>query len=145
MNVSGSGYRPGKVQFERAFRLLNKSFECFYEKKYETTVELCAESLGHLLPDCSSPPGSPLSPEEIGELFLKTYSSILPVSEADGIASVFTFFQSRKARFHFRQGKPLPDRDWWQFIRIGQEEAEEVVSATRLTLNTIEASLEQEE
>ena len=124
-----------KVQLERAFRLLNKSFETFYEKRYERAVELCAEALEHLLPERFS---APASPEEKSALFLKTFSAFLPVTEAEGIASVFTFFQSRRARFSFRQGAPLPDRDWWQFIRIGRDEAEGVIQTTRRAVNTLQ-------
>ncbi len=137
-----AGTSPGyagsrRVPLERAFRLLNKSLEAFYEKRYEQAVEMCGEALTHLLPDRVGPLASP---EEKSDLFLQVYSSILPVTEAEGIADVFTFFQSRKARFHFRRGKPLPDRDWWQFIQIGREEANEVIRATRLALNCIESA-----
>ena len=127
--------RLRRVQLERAFRLFNKAMENFYEKRYERAVAMCGEALAYLLPEGSEDFSSP---EEKSDRFLAAYSSVLPVREAEGIAGVFTFFQSRKARFHFRQGKPLPDRDWWQFIRIGREEAEEVLGATRLALNTIE-------
>lgn len=129
--------RSRRVPLERAFRLLNKSLEAFYEKRYEQAVEMCGEALAHLLPDRADPLASP---EEKSDLFLQVYSSIIPVTEAEGIADVFTFFQSRKARFHFRRGKPLPDRDWWQFIKIGREEANEVIRATRLALNCIESA-----
>jgi hypothetical protein len=139
--MNAEGVAPRKVQLERAFRLLNKSLETFYEKRYERAVMLCGESLEHLLP---REEGRPLSPEEKGDLFLKTYRSVLPVQEAEAIAGVFTFFQSRKARFHFRRGEPLPDRNWWQFIRIGREEAEEVIQASRLALNTVKDSLPAE-
>lgn len=124
-----------KVQLERAFRLLNKSLETFYEKRYERAVELCAEALEHLLPGNSGPPASP---EQKSDLFLRTFSAVLPVTEADGIASVFTFFQNRRSRFSYRQGGPLPDRDWWQFIRIGRDEAEEIIQTTRRTVNAIQ-------
>jgi len=133
--VKGEGSR--RVPLERAFRLFNKSLEAFYEKRYEQAVEMCGEALTHLLPDRVGPTASP---EEKSDLFLQVYSSILPVTEAESIADVFTFFQSRKARFHFRRGKPLPDRDWWQFIKIGREEADEVIRATRLALNCIESA-----
>ena len=136
MKTEGTG--PQKIQLERAFRLLNRSYETFYEKRYERAVELCGEALGHLLPHEGERPSSP---EEKGDLFLKTYRSVLPVQEAEAIAGVFTFFQSRKARFRFRRGEPLPDRNWWQFIRLGRDETEEVIQATRLALNTIEGSL----
>lgn len=129
---------PRRIQLERAFKLLNRSLETFYEKRYERAVEICGESLEHLLPREEE---RPLSPEEKGDLFLKTYRSVLPVQEAEAIAGVFTFFQSRKARFHFRRGEPLPDRNWWQFIQIGREEAEEVIQSSRLALNTIKDSL----
>lgn len=120
---------------ERAFRLLNRALEAFYQKRYEQAVELCGDALGHLLPD-GTPPET--SPEEQGELFLRTYADSLPAMEAEGIAGVFTFFQSRRSRFRFRRGAPLPQRDWWQFIRIQRDEAEEVVRFTRLALNALE-------
>jgi len=127
--------RPRKIQLERAFRLLNRSLEYFYERKYEQTIELCGEALDHLLPDAPDPAASP---EERSDRFLGAYSAVLPVLEAEGVAGVFTFFQSRRARFRFRHGAPLPDRDWWQFIRVSREEAEEVLRVTRLALNAIE-------
>lgn len=123
------------MKLEGAFKLLNRALESFYQKRYERAVELCGEALGRLLPD-GTPPET--SPEEKGELFLRTYASLLPVGEAGGIAGVFTFFQSRQSRFRFRRGAPLPQRDWWQFLRIQREEAEEVVRFTRLALNTLE-------
>ena len=137
--VSAEG--PERIHLERAFRLLNKSLETFYEKRYERAVELCGEALGHLIPERD---GRPASPEEKSDLFLRTYRTVLPVREAEAIAGVFTFFQSRKARFSYRRGEPLPDRDWWQFIRLGRDETREVIEATRLALNAIEGSLRPE-
>lgn len=135
MKLPSNTERPLPVQLERAFRLFNKSMENFYEKRYKRTVEMCAEALTHLLPERG---GELSSPEELSDSFLAAYSSMLPVQEAEAIAGVFTFFQSRRARFQFRDGKPLPDRDWWQFIRISREEAESVLEATRLALNAIQ-------
>jgi hypothetical protein len=120
---------------ERAYRLLNRALADFYERKYERVIELCGEALEHLLPGGPDPSSSP---ELRSDRFLKAYSAVLPVREAEGIADVFTFFQSRQARFRFRQGAPLPDRDWWQFIRISREEAEEVLQVTRLALGSVE-------
>lgn len=131
--AAGKTAYPGPG-LERAFRLLNRSFETFYEKRYEQAVEFCGEALGHLLPG-ETGPGT--SPEEKSALFMKTYAGLLPVQEAEGVAGVFTFFQSRKTRFRFKQGAPLPDRDWWQFIRIQRGEAEEVIQVTRQALNII--------
>ena len=45
--MSAPGERPEPVQLERAFRLLNKALEAFYEKKYEAAVGLCGEALEH--------------------------------------------------------------------------------------------------
>ena len=130
---AGKAAAPGPG-LERAFRLLNRSLETFYEKRYELAVELCGESLANLLPEGTGPEASP---EEKGDIFLKTYAGLLPVREAENVVGVFTFFQARKSRFRFRQGAPLPDRDWWQFIRIQREEAEEVIQITRQTLNIV--------
>jgi hypothetical protein len=133
--TSAGPVRPRKIQLERAYRLLNKALEDFYGQKYERAIELCGEALEHLLPGGPDPSASP---ELRSDRFLKTYVAVLPVREAEGIADVFSFFQSRKARFRFRQGAPLPDRDWWQFIRISREEAEEVLQVTRLALASVE-------
>lgn len=130
---AGRGVSRG-TGLERAFSLLNRALETFYEKRYEQAVEFCGEALSRLLPE-ESGPGT--SPEEKSALFLNTYAGLLPVQEAEGVAGVFTFFQSRKSRFRFTRGSPLPDRDWWQFIRIQRSEAEEVIRITRQALNII--------
>ncbi len=133
--TSAGPARPRKIQLEKAYRLLNKALEDFYEQKYERAIELCGEALEHLLPGGPNPLSSP---ELRSDHFLKMYSAVLPVREAEGIADVFTFFQSRKARFRVRRGSPLPDRDWWQFIRVSREEAEGVLQVTRLALGSVE-------
>jgi len=133
--TSAGPARPRKIQIERAYRLLNRSLEDFYEADYEHAIERCGEALAHLLPQGPDPA---VSPEETGRRFLKFYSDLLPVREAEDIAGVFTFFQSRMARFRYERGTPLPERDWWKFIRVSREEADRVVRATRLALSTIE-------
>jgi len=133
--TSAGPARPRKIQIERAYRLLNRSLEDFYEANYEHAIERCGEALAHLLPEGPDPA---VSPEETGRRFLKFYSALLPVREAEDIAGVFTFFQSRMARFRHKRGTPLPERDWWKFIRVSREEADRVVRATRLALSTIE-------
>ncbi len=132
--AAGPG-RPSRLQFERAYKLLNRSLETFYQKRYEQAVELCAEALEKLLP-AGTPPET--SPEQKGELFLRVYADALPAHDAEGITGVFTFFQSRRTRFQFRRGAPLPQRDWWQFIRVQREEAEGVIHCTRQALTCLE-------
>lgn len=133
--TSAGPARPRKIQIERAYRLLNRSLEDFYEANYEHAIERCGEALAYLLPEGPDPA---VSPEETGRRFLKFYSALLPVQAAEDIAGVFTFFQSRTARFRHKKGTPLPERDWWKFIRVSREEADRVVRATRLALSTIE-------
>ena len=127
--------RPGHAQIRRAYRLLNRSLEDFYQANYEHAIQRCAEALDQLLPGGPDPSASP---EERGRRFLQTFAAVLPAREADEIARVFTFFQSRVARFRLPRGRPLPERDWWRFVRISREEADQVLRATRLTLNAIE-------
>lgn len=127
--------RPGKTKIKRAYSLLNRSLEDFYEANYEHAIQRCGEALDTLLPEGSDPAASP---EERGRRFLKVFSAVIPAREAENIAGVFTFFQSRIARFQHPRGKPLPERDWWRFIRISREEADQVLRSTRLALTAIE-------
>lgn len=131
-----------KVRLARAFVLLNRAFEMFYEKRYEQCVEVCAESLGSLLPERAA---GEVTPEQQGDLFVRTYSSVLPVQEAEKIAGVFTFFQRRSARFKVRPGGGLPREEWWNLLRVNREEAEVVLQAARLALNAVEGLLRREE
>jgi hypothetical protein len=130
------------VQLRRAYRQLNRALERFYEKKYQESVELCGEALGHLLPDGDSPI---LSPEEKADLFLKTYSAILPVHGGDEIAGVFTFFQDRRARFRLGREGSFHNRDWWQLIQVQRGEADGAIRVTREALGSLEQLLPQEE
>lgn len=131
-----------KTQFMRAYRQLNRALEKFYEKKYEQAVELCGESLEHLLPDGGL---AVRSPEEKADLFMKTYSAILPVHEGEDIAGVFTFFQDRRARFRLGGKGSLHNRDWWQLLQVQREEADGAIGVTRAALGALEQLLPQEE
>ena len=62
----------------------------------------------------------------------------MPLLEAERIAAVFTFFVRRKARFRYERGRPLPRREWWDFLQISREDASEVLNATRLALEAIQ-------
>ena len=130
------------IQLMRAYRQLNRALERFYEKKYEQSVELCGEALAHLLPDEGA---VPLSPEEKGDLFLKTYSAILPVHGGEEIAGVFTFFQDRQSRFRLGRKGSFHNRDWWQLIRVQPAEADGAIRVTREALGALEQLLPQEE
>jgi hypothetical protein len=140
--TDGSEGTALKVQLMRAYRKLNGALEKFYEKKYEQAVELCSESLGHLLPE-NRPQIA--SPEEQADLFMKTYSAILPVHEGQDIAAVFTFFQDRRARFRIGGKESIHHRDWWEMIRVRRDEADGVIAATRAALGSLEQLLPMEE
>lgn len=124
----------------RAVRLMTKARDAFYERRYEEAVERCQETLLALLPEpAAAVAGAPVpTPEDLAGLFLGTYAGLLPLLEAERIAGVFTFFIRRKARFRHDRGRPLPRRDWWEFLQISREEASEVLTATRLALEAVQ-------
>lgn len=130
---------PEKAALSRAVRLMNKARDAFYERRYEEAVERCQETLEALLPA----PGAPAAqvpaptPDEQAVLFLERYAGVLPLLEAERIAAVFTFFVRRKARFRYDRGRPLPRREWWDFLQISREDASEVLTATRLALEAV--------
>jgi hypothetical protein len=131
---------PGRLRLSRAARLMIRARDAFYERRYEEAVERCQETLAALLPGAAEPsPGDPPpTPEEQADRFLAAYAAILPLCEAERIAGVFTFFVRRKARFHYERGRPLPRREWWEFLQISREEAAEVLTATRLALEAVQ-------
>ena len=124
----------------RAARLMAKARDAFYERRYEESVERCQETLAALTPPLApaDPSMPPPTPEEQADRFLGTFAGILPILEAERIAGVFTFFLRRKARFGYERGRPLPRRDWWEFLQISREEASEVLAATRHALEAIQ-------
>lgn len=135
MSRSGKGGKKvPRVRLPRSFGLQNKALEAFYERRYDRAVELCQEALSSPIP---GDPDRHRTPEEEGALFLKTYSSSLPAQEAERIFKVFTFFQNRRARFQFDRGKPLPHREWWQLLHVTRDEADEILTITRLALEAI--------
>ena len=131
--------RPEKPVLARAARLMNKARDAFYDRRYEESVERCQETLGALLPvvEAGSPQTAPPTPDDLAVRFLQRYAGLLPLLEAERIAAVFTFFVRRKARFRFDRGRPLPRREWWDFLQISREDASEVLNATRLALEAI--------
>lgn len=131
---------PGRQRLSRAARLMIRARDAFYERRYEEAVERCQETLAALLPEEPerAPGGPPTTPEEQADRFLGAYAGILPLFEAERIAGVFSFFVRRKARFHYERGRPLPRRDWWEFLQISREEAAEVLTATRLAFEAVQ-------
>ena len=124
----------------RAARLMTKARDAFYERRYEECIERCQESLGAMLPPAppAAPGAPPPTPEEQADRFLGVYAALLPLVEAERIAGVFTFFVRRKARFGYERGRPLPRRDWWEFLQISREEAAEVLAAARRALEAVQ-------
>ena len=131
--------RPGKLALSRAARLMNKARDAFYDRRYEESVERCQQTLEALLPGAEgdAPATVPPTPDDLAVRFLDRYAGLLPLLEAERIAAVFTFFVRRKARFHYERGRPLPRREWWDFLQISREDASEVLTATRLALEAI--------
>lgn len=116
---------------------MTKARDAFYERRYEECIERCQETLGALLPP-QPPEAGPAAPEAQADRFLATFADLLPLLEAERIAGVFTFFVRRKARFGFERGRPLPRRDWWEFLQISREEASEVLAAARRALEAVQ-------
>jgi hypothetical protein len=129
-----------RQRLSRAARQMIRARDAFYERRYEEAVERCQETLSALLPgaDDRAPDDPPPTPEEQADRFLAAYAAILPLCEAERIAGVFTFFVRRKARFHYERGRPLPRREWWEFLQISREEAAEVLTATRLAVEAVQ-------
>jgi len=119
---------------------MNKARDAFYDRRFEESVERCQETLEALLPlaDATPPPAAPPTPDDLANRFLERYAGQLPLLEAERIAAVFTFFVRRKARFRFDRGRPLPRREWWDFLQISREDASEVLTATRLALEAVQ-------
>jgi hypothetical protein len=134
------GYAPPeKTALTRAARLMTRARDAFYERHYEEAVERCQETLTALLPSPADvpPQAAPPTPDELADRFLGAYAGLLPLVEAERIAAVFTFFVRRKARFRYQRGRPLPRREWWEFLQIAREDASEVLAATRLALEAV--------
>jgi len=138
--------RPEKPMLSRAVRLLNKARDAFYERRYEEAVERCQETLEALLPAAGDAPPqtAPPTPDDLAVRFLEKYAGLLPLLEAERIAAVFTFFVRRKARFRYERGRPLPRREWWDFLQISREDASEVLTATRLALEAVQRGTKPE-
>jgi len=138
--MNSGGDHPDRAALARAARLMTKARDAFYERRYEECIERCQETLGALLPP--EPPAGletpPPTPEEQADRFLGAYAGLLPLVEAERIAGVFTFFVRRKARFGYERGRPLPRRDWWEFLQISREEASEVLAAARHALEAVQ-------
>jgi hypothetical protein len=138
--MNSGGEYPDRAALARAARLMTKARDAFYERRYEDCIERCQETLGALLPP--EPPAGveapPPTPEELADRFLGAYARLLPLVEAERIAGVFTFFVRRKARFGYERGRPLPRRDWWEFLQISREEASEVLAAARRALEAVQ-------
>jgi len=124
----------------RAVRLMNKARDAFYHRRYEEAVERCQETLEALLPVAGGvpPQTAPPTPDDLAVRFLDLYAGLLPILDAERIAAVFTFFVRRKARFSYERGRPLPRREWWDFLQISREDASEVLTATRLALEALQ-------
>jgi len=131
---------PDRAALTRAARLMTKARDAFYERRYEECIERCQETLGALLPPepPAGPGAPPPTPEEQADRFLGAFAELLPLVEAERIAGVFTFFVRRKARFGYERGRPLPRRDWWEFLQISREEASEVLAAARRALESVQ-------
>jgi len=128
---------PERSALSQAARRLGRARDAFYERRYEEAVERCKETLPALVPQ-SADAAVPATPEELADRFLGVYAGLLPLLEAERIAGVFTFFLRRKARFGYQRGRPLPRREWYEFLQISREEASEVLSATRLALEALQ-------
>jgi hypothetical protein len=131
---------PSRAMLTRSARLMTRARDAFYERRYEESVERCQETLGALLPPDASaaPDAAPPTPDELADRFLGAYARLLPLLEAERIAGVFTFFVRRKARFSYERGRPLPRREWYEFLSVSREEAAEVLGATRLALEAVQ-------
>jgi hypothetical protein len=136
---------PERPVLSRAARLMNKARDAFYDRRYEESVERCQETLEALLPAAGDQPAqaAPATPDDLANRFLERYAGLLPLLEAERIAAVFTFFVRRKARFRYERGRPLPRREWWDFLQISREDASEVLTATRLALEAIQRGTPQ--
>jgi hypothetical protein len=131
--------QPDKTALSHAARRIAKARDAFYERRYEETVERCQETLAALLPEAPDalPAPHPPTPEDLADRFLAAFAGLLPLVEAERVAGVFTFFVRRKARFSYARGRPLPRREWWEFLQISREEASEVLAATRVALDAV--------
>jgi HEPN domain-containing protein len=132
--------RPEKPVLMRAARLMNKARDAFYDRRYEESVERCQETLEILLPAIGDQhaPSAPPTPDELAGRFFDRYAASLPILEAERVAAVFTFFVRRKARFSYERGRPLPRREWYEFLQVSREDASEVLTATRLALEAVQ-------
>jgi len=139
--------RTDKTARARAARLMNKARDAFYDRRFEESVERCQETLEALLPTAEDAPpqGSLPTPDDLAVRFLERYAGLLPLLEAERIAAVFTFFVRRKARFSYERGRPLPRREWWDFLQVSREEASEVLTATRLALEAVQRGAHRDE
>lgn len=117
---------------------MNKARDAFYDHRYEESVELCQETLQALLPVSAAVSPEPPTPDDLAVHFLTRYAGVLPLMEAERIAGVFTFFVRRKARFRYERGRPLPRREWWDFLQLSRADASEALTATRLALEAIQ-------
>jgi len=132
--------RPEKAQLSRAARLMTRARDALYERRHEEVIECCQGALEALLPDAAALRAQtpPATPDELADRFLGSYAEVLPLMEAERIAAVFTFFVRRKARFSYQRGRPLPRREWWEFLQVTREEASEALTATRLALEAVQ-------
>lgn len=132
--------RPDPSTLTRSARLIGRARDAFYDRRYEEAIERCQETLTALLPaECAGVGQSPPpTPDEMADRFLGSFASLLPIVEAERIAAVFTFFVRRKARFSYQRGRPLPRREWYEFLQVSRQEASEILAATRLALETIQ-------
>jgi HEPN domain-containing protein len=137
MNDHAVEPRPSPL-LARALRQLTRARDAFYEKQYAETVERCQEVLALFLP---APDAVPPTPEEQGDLFLRTWGAHIPLLEAERIAGVFTFFVRRKAQFRYERGRPLPRKEWWQLLQITREEAAEVLGASQRAVEAVRQGL----
>jgi hypothetical protein len=135
--MTGAHARPDRAALSHAARKIGRARDAFYDRRYEETVERCQETLAALLPETAAE-SPPPTPQELADRFLDAYAGVLPLVEAGRIADVFTFFVRRKARFRYERGRPLPRREWWEFLQITREEASEVLTATRLALEALQ-------
>lgn len=132
--------RPDTAALARSARLMARARDAFYERRYEESIERCQETLMALLPEAGAQAAQspPPTPDELADHFLGAYADLLPLVEAERIAAVFTFFVRRKARFSYQRGRPLPRREWYEFLQISRQEASEILNATRLAHETIQ-------
>ena len=139
MNDQAAEPRPSPL-LARALRDLSRARDAFYEKRYAETVERCQETLALFLPagEAAAP-----TPEEQGDLFLRTWGAHIPLLEAERIAGIFTFFVRRKAQFRYERGRPLPRKEWWQLLQITKEEAAEVLGASQRAVEAVRQGLHE--